>query len=91
MSDTGSPHPRPLPQVQELVASLAANTKAMLALAVAVGALTVAVKQNSDALAELAAGDEDDACPDCGDPDCDGDCEEEDDDAPPRRRRGGRR
>lgn len=71
-------------QGDQLIVAIAALTAATVA-------QTFAIKANTKALRELAEEDEDDpACEDCGEEDCDGDCvddEDEDEDEQSRRRR----
>lgn len=83
---SGEPPPGAPPrhaQGDELIAAIRSNTAAVVALAAAVGMLLKAVHENTEVLREPIDDDDDDVCPDCEDPACDGDCEDE----PPRRRR----
>lgn len=70
-------------QVDELVRAMQRNAVATTALAAAIGALTIAVAKNTDAIEEMLAADEHDE--DCDDSACEGECLEEPE--PPKRRK----
>lgn len=90
MSEQRTAPPPRHSQGDELIGAIKANTAALVALATAVGVLIASVRSNTAELERLADGEDDedeDVCPDCDDPDCDGDCEDEPPKAQRRRRR----